>query len=326
MQTIRFLSAEDVKQALSMQDAIGLMKEAFVQLSSGEAAVPLRTSLDLPESQGGALFMPVHLPGTGQFGLKVVAVCPDNPAHNLPLIHALVMVFDAETGVPKAVLDGEYLTALRTGAASGLATDLLARKQAEVVAIFGAGKQSRSQLEAVCTVRAIKHAYIFDLNEQEENKFIDDMAWNLGISIEPGKASKLTEADVICTATTSASPVFSHANLNPGVHINAIGSYQPHVQEIPPETVVAAKLVVDQREACLSEAGDLLQPIKEGLIGEDHVWAEIGEIAAGDYSGRESDSDITLFKSVGNAVQDLAAANQVIRNAEKMQLGQDFQL
>jgi len=324
-QTLRILSGDDVKRSLSMKQTIELMKDAFVRLSRKQANVPLRTPIEIPENNGGALFMPVYLPNTKQFGLKVASIFKKNPEHGLPLIHAMVLVMDATNGRPLALMDGEYLTALRTGAATGLATDLLARKDAEVVAIFGAGAQGRTQLEAVCAVRAIKQAFIFNPTSQKAGEFAHEMGDQLSIQVLVAKSiDVLSQADIVCTATTSSSPVFSNNDLKPGVHINAIGSDKPNMREIPAETVLSAKVVVDQREACLSEAGDLIMSMQEGLINKDHIYAEIGEIAAGNKNGRESAKEITLFKSVGNAVQDLAAASQVLVNARKLNLGTEI--
>ena len=322
MPPIRFLSQDDVRHALDMKQAIGLMRGAFIALSEGRATVPIRPTLPVPEHNGRALFMPVYLPDTGQIGLKIVAVHEDNPARGLPAIHALVMVIDATTGRPLAVMDGEYLTALRTGAGAGLATDLLARRDAEVAAIFGAGVQARTQLEAVCAVRPIRRAYVFNRTRQNAQVFAREMSAQLDLNVQVAdEPETLRRADVVCTATTSLTPVFAHAHLKPGVHINGVGSYRPDMAEIPPETVRAAKVVVDHRPACLAEAGDLIQPIHQGLITENHVHAELGEIAAGHKAGRTSDDDVTFFKSVGNAVQDLAAASHIVAEAEARGFG-----
>jgi ornithine cyclodeaminase/alanine dehydrogenase-like protein (mu-crystallin family) len=225
-------------------------------------------------------------------------------------------------------MDGASLTAIRTGAASGAATDLLARPDAAVVAIFGAGPQARAQLEAVCTVRPIRRARVFDVNTGRAQALATDLADRLGILVEPARspAEALAGADVICTATTSSVPVFDDRDLALGVHINAVGSYKPSVHEIPPETVRRARVVVDQLAAALAEAGDLLIPMQQGVIGRDHIYAELGEIASGRKKGRESPSQITLFKSVGVAVQDLAAADRVLANAERLNLGTELVL
>jgi ornithine cyclodeaminase/alanine dehydrogenase-like protein (mu-crystallin family) len=219
-------------------------------------------------------------------------------------------------------MDGSYLTALRTGAGSGAATDLLARKDSQIAAIFGAGVQGRTQLEAVCAIRPIKEAYVFDVIPENAKKFADEMSEKLSITVHIAQSNEdLQHVDVICTATTALEPVFSDNNLKEGVHINAIGSYKPHVREIPEETVLKAKIVVDHKDSSLSEAGDLIIPLEKGLITEDHIYAEIGEIIANKKLGRTSESEITIFKSVGNAVQDLATASQVLIAAEEQKLG-----
>ena len=326
-QTIRFLSGEDVRTSLTMNQAIEAMKEAFMELSAGKATVPPRVPIDIAQHNATALFMPVYLPSAQKIGLKVVSVFGNNPAQGLPLIHALVMVFDGNTGCPLAVMDGEYLTALRTGAASGLATDLLARRQADTVAIFGAGRQGRTQLEGVAAVRAIKQAYIFDPDEARAAAFAAELSGRLGLKIDVAESTDvLSEADIICTATTSADPVFLDGKLKAGVHINGVGSFKPSLCEIPPETVVRAKVVVDSIASCMAEAGDLIMPIKRGMVTENHIYAEIGEIAAGKKAGRSSEEEITIFKSVGNAVQDLAAAARALEIAEKLNLGIELKL
>lgn len=324
--SLLFLSAEDVTRALTMEAAIPAVREAYVELSRGTADVPLRTPLPLP-NDGAALFMPVHLSAQSQIGLKVVTVVPDNPARGLPTIQALVAVFDADTGSAVAVMDGEVLTAIRTGAGSGVATDALARPDAAVVAIIGAGAQARRQLEAVCCVRPIREALIFDANGEAALEFAADMGESLGIPVRVlHRVSGIREADIVCTATSSNVPVLADGDLAPGVHINAIGAYRPATREIPGETVARARFVVDSRDACLAEAGELVMAVKEGLVAEDFVPAEIGEVVAGTAAGRADDTELTLFKSVGNAVQDLAVAGVVLAEARKLGLGVEVAL
>ena len=310
-----------------MKQAIALMRPAFIALSEGRAVVPVRLRVPMPEHEAAALFMPAYLPDLTQIGLKVVTVNPHNTERGLPFIHALVMVTDAATGRPLAVMDGEYLTALRTGAGAGLATDLLARPDADVAALFGAGVQARTQLEAVCAVRPIRRAYVFNRSRENAEAFAEAMSTSLNLDVQvTDDPAALRKADIICTATTSLAPVFAHAHLKPGVHINGIGSYRPDMAEIPPQTVAAAKVVVDHRPACLAEAGDLLQPLAQGLITETHIHAELGEVAGGHQTGRTSDDEITFFKSVGNAVQDLATASHVVAVAEANNLGVEVEL
>ncbi len=328
---IRVLSRADLKRALPMSEAIEAVKEAYLQLSTGQATVPLRTPLDIPRHGGLALFMPGYLIRSDQLGLKVVSVFPDNRSRGLPIIHALVALFDAATGRPQAVMDGTYLTALRTGAASGAATDLLARQDAQVAAIFGAGVQGRTQLEAICHVRDIIKVKVYDLVPQRAEEYVAEMRARRhpipeDITLARSPREAVDGADIICTATTSTSPVFANGDLKVGVHINGIGSYTPEMQEIDEETVRRAKVVVDSREACWTEAGDLIIPLQKGLIDREDIHAELGEIIAGAKPGRTTPQEITFFKSVGIAVQDVATASRALQAAERMGLGVEVEL
>jgi ornithine cyclodeaminase len=344
---LRVLSKQDVQQAVPMREAIEIVKGAFAQLSAGKAAVPLRTQLPVERHEGVTLFMPAYLSESDDLGVKIVSVFPRNLQMGWPTIFALVVVVEAATGRPLAVMDGTYLTALRTGAASGAATDLLARKDAEVAAIFGAGAQGRTQLLAVCQVRDIEKAWVYDINPQAAERYVQEMRGKGGIpadlKVASSPAEAVREADVLCTATTSKTPVFADGDpsgrasepalsgakrrsLKPGVHINAVGSFTPEMQEIPEQIVGRARIVVDSREACLAEAGDLIIPIRKGLITEGDIYAELGEIAVGIKPGRESAEEITLFKSVGNAVQDVSVARAVLTQAEKLGLGIEVEL
>lgn len=325
---LRILSADDVRRALPMAEAVAAMKSAFAQLSAGRANVPLRTPIEVPAHHGVTLFMPGYLADDDQMAIKIVSVFDENPAQGLPLIHALVVVVDATTGIPRAAMDGTYLTALRTGAVSGAAADLLSRPDARTVAIFGAGAQGRTQLEAVCAVRPIEKAWVFDTNTNGAAIYADEMTARMSLPVEAAASSKdaLCQADIVCTATTSETPVFDDADLAPGVHINAVGAYTPEMQEIPAATVIRAKVVIDHTESSMAEAGDLLIPISQGLIAKDHIYAELGEIASGRKPGRQPEDDVTLFKSVGVAVQDVAAAARVLAAAERLDLGTEVTL
>ncbi|TKJ28958.1 MAG: hypothetical protein CEE40_10170 [Chloroflexi bacterium B3_Chlor] len=328
---IRVLSRADLQKALPMSEAIEAVKEAYLQLSTGQATVPLRTPLDIAPYEGLALFMPAYLTSSDELGLKVVSVFPRNPSRGLPIIHALVALFDAATGQPQAVVDGTYLTALRTGAASGAATDLLAHQDAQLVAIFGAGVQGRTQLEAVCHVRDIVKVKVYDLVPQKAEEYVSEMRGRghpipKDITVARSPREAVEGSDIICTATTSTSPVFADRDLQQGVHINGIGSYTPEMQEIAGETVQRAKVVVDSREACWAEAGDLIIPLEKGLIDREHIYAELGEIIAGSKPGRITPDEMTFFKSVGIAVQDVATASRALKAAERMELGVEVEL
>jgi ornithine cyclodeaminase len=328
---LQVISREGVRKAVTMAQAIETVKAAFAQLSRGHARVPIRTQLGVPLHDGVTLFMPAYLEESDELGMKMVSVFSGNIESGLPTINAMVTLVDAETGLPTAIIDGTYLTALRTGAASGAATDLLARRDARRAAVLGTGVQGRTQLEAVCTVRPIERVFVFDTRVSAAERFRDEMARagppvpaRIEVSQTAGQA--VSEADVICTATTSTTPVFRDADVKPGAHINAIGSFTPQMQEIPAETVARALLVVDSREAVWAEAGDLIIAKKLGLITKDSVHAEIGELVAGTRPGRSKDDEVTLFKSVGNAVQDVSVAARVLREARRKRLGIEVEL
>lgn len=313
------LTREDVRLLMPMSDAIALMKTAFIELSAGRARSPLRTVLHESDHEIDALFMPASVPALDALGLKVVSVARQNPSRGLPLIHAVVFLLDSATGQPLALLDGTYLTALRTGAVSGAATDLLAREDSRTLVVFGAGAQGITQAAAVCTVRPIEHIIVIDVQEQNLDRYRDAVArdWpELSDRLETStQADFVSRADVVCTATTSPTPVFSDSDLPTGVHINGVGAYTPEMQEIPPETVQRAAVFVDEREAALAEGGDLIIPMNEGKIDRDHIRGELGELAEGKVPGRRSPEEVTLFKSVGNAIQDVSVAKQVVERA-----------
>ncbi|MFP4082823.1 MAG: ornithine cyclodeaminase family protein [Candidatus Aminicenantes bacterium] len=327
---IKIISQKEVAKAVSMAEAIRAVRNSYIQLSEGKAGVPLRSHLEVTKTKGTALFMPGYLSESDALGVKTVTVFPDNPKRKLPTIYATILVLDTETGQPLALIEGTYLTALRTGAASGVATDLLARREARVAAVFGAGVQARTQLEAVCTVRPIEKVWVYDIKRKKAEKFAQEMRNKESLPSDVSAASTpsqaVSEADIICTATTSFNPVFDDKDLKPGVHINGIGSYAPEMTEIPAPTVARARVVVDSIKAALSEAGDLIVPLRKGLISEDHIQAEIGEVAAGKKKVREGTQEITFFKSVGIAVQDVAVAELVLRRSMDLKLGVEVEI
>lgn len=326
--TFRIYTADDVQRALPMAEAIEGMKAGYAQLSAGRAQIPLRVPLNV-SSDDVTLIMPFLVPDDGgALGLKLVSVFNSNIAQGLPLIHSVVLAVDPATGKPQALIEGGAVTAIRTGAASGAATDVLARPDAAVAAIFGSGVQARRQLEAVCTVRRIERVWVYSLAGAEA--FVAEMAGygpiptDVRIAKTPREA--VAEADVICTATTSRTPVFDGHDLKPGAHVNGIGSYTPLMQENDLTTVRRARVIVDSFEAVLAEAGDLIIPLNAGDITRDHIAAELGEVIAGIKPGRTSPEQITFFKSVGVAVQDAMAAKIILRNGSIMGLGTSIEL
>jgi ornithine cyclodeaminase len=312
------LTRSDLRDLVSMEDAIGLMKTAFRELSEGRAQAPLRTVIPMADGQSSMLVMPAYVPAAHALGFKVVSIFPGNPAHGMPTLNALVTVVDHETGVPQAILNGAYLTALRTGAVSGAATDLLAREDARVLVVFGAGKQAVTQIAAVCAVRPIERVLVVGRSDAGFARFREDIAtdWpELAERVSFGTdGSVVREADVVCLATTSRTPVYDHADLKPGTHINGVGSFTHDMQEAPAETIAAATIVVDQFEAALAEAGDLIKPI------------ELGMLATRERSIRSSSEEITYFKSVGNAVQDMVVAALAVSRAGDRGVGQQIDL
>jgi ornithine cyclodeaminase/alanine dehydrogenase-like protein (mu-crystallin family) len=316
------LSAEDIRRALPMAEAVAAMKDAFVALSAGKAGFPGRTNLPL-EGDALALVMPCVGTELGAASLKWLGFCPSNSRRGLPVIHALVILADATSGAPLGILEGSALTALRTGAASGAATHILARSEASTAAIFGAGTQARAQLEAVGTVRRLVRARIFDVDSAAASAFAAEMTARLGIEVSASSSPSeaLAGADIVCTATTAVEPVFDDRDIRPGTHINAVGVFDPRYAEIPPETVVRARVIVDQVAASLEEAGDLLRPLAAGRIVRGHFETELGAVLSGRAEGRRSPDEITLFKSVGLAVQDLYAAARAVSNARRLGLG-----
>ena len=324
------LNAEEVRRSLPMKEAIEAMKNAYASLSSGKAVVPLRMGLPIPESEALSLFMPAYVHSTdGQaLAIKVVSLFPDNPARGLAYIQAAVLVFDPQTGRAIALLEGSSLTAIRTGAASGAAIDLLARQDSKVAAVFGAGAQGRTQLEAACTARRIETAFVYDANVDKARAFVEEMNGKdpipQDIRVAGSAKEAIEDADVICTATTSLRPVFQDRDIKAGTHISAVGSYRPDMQEVPAETLRRARIFVDSRSAALEEAGDLIQPMQARLFDESHIYGELGEVVLGIKSGRESQEEITYFKSVGIAVQDAMAAQVALNNARKMKLGKEI--
>ncbi len=321
----------DLLSALPISQGIPAMKSAYAAFSRGAAVVPLGTRLSIPESEALSLFMPAYVRSdmSAALAVKVVSLFPTNPGRGLAYIQAVVIVLDAETGRSLAVLEGSSLTAIRTGAAGGAAIDLLARPESRIVAVFGAGVQGRSQLEAACAARRIETAYIFDANPQKAADFAEEMQGKAGVTRDVRVAGSAREAieqaDIICTATSSLKPVFEDRYVRPGTHISAVGSYTPAMQEVPAETVQRARVFVDSRAAALQEAGDLIQPMRLGVFDESHIHGELGEVVLGRLPGRESDEEITYFKSVGIAVQDAIAAQVALENARKLNIGQEVE-
>ncbi len=323
---LTLLSARDLRAALPMPAAVAAMKAAFAALSTGQAEVPLRVALRVPPAEGTALFMPAYLPGSG-LGAKIVSVFPHNPERGQPTIAGLVVVLDALSGEPVALCDGTFLTAWRTGAASGAATDLLARPEARVGALLGCGAQARTQALAMAAVRPLDVIHVYAPRAERVQAFMADLQPELAprLVAAPSAEAAVAEADVICAATTASTPVFDGRRLRPGAHVNGVGSFTPAMQEIDAATVTRAQVFVDARAAALAEAGDLIIPLRAGLTSAE-AWTELGEVVAGLKPGRQTPAAITFFKSVGVAAQDIAAASRALSEARRLGLGTEVEL
>lgn len=321
------LSRADVQRCLSMAEAIAAMRVAFAALYTGQAEVQQRLAVDLPE-QGVVLLMPALLQTTGRhaFGLKVITVAPQNPLRGMPRSYASVLLLDAMTGRTQAILEGGWLTAMRTGAVSGLATDLLARRDADVLALFGAGAQAPMQVLAIASVRPLREVRVVNRNDEHYQGLVASVQQLLGSACPPihrarSAGDALAGASLIACATAASDPLFSWNDLSAGVHINAIGAFTPAMCEVDAETVAHARIVVDQREAALVEAGDLLQPLAAGRIAGPETWIELGALVTGAQAGRRTEDEVTFFKSVGIAVQDVAVASLVYAKALELGIG-----
>lgn len=314
-----------------MTDAIELMKVAFAELSAGRAVAPVRAVVHVNDDPSSMLMMPGYVPASDALGFKVVTFFAGNPDQGLPTIHALVCLIDNRTGVPLGVMEGGYITALRTGAVSGAATDLLARPDAKVLVVIGAGVQGVTQAAAVCAIRPIERIIAVDVSEDAINRFKEaiaadwpDLAPMIETTIDASEA--VPQADVICTATTARSPVFRDGDVKPGTHINAVGAFTLDMQELHPATVARSTVIIDNFQAIMEEAGDLVQPLRQGLFDESHISRELGQLVAGEVTGRTRDDDITIFKSVGNAVQDVVVARRAVDRARELGIGAQVDL
>lgn len=310
--TIRYVNDSEIRSLVSMTEAIKLMEQAFADYDSGKAVVPPRLVTHDPEDKVTLLVKPAFLKGSSSFGLKLLTQAVNNREHNLPDMMGMVFLFDSETGRIKSMMEAAALTAIRTGAAGGVAVKLLSNQGAETVAIYGCGVQGRTQLEAVCAVRKIKTVLVADTSSKNAEEFIADMSSICNARfVMLDKAEMLSDADIICTATNSGTPLFAPAYLKKGVHINAFGSYKPEMQEMDPVLMASSSLWVDDREMSLTESGDLIRPITLGLMKSEHIRGTLGELVNGKIGGRRAPGEITIFKSVGTGIQDLAMAHYI---------------
>lgn len=309
MTDLPFIDAARLSELVSMAEAVGALEEVFG--SAGPPPTPLRAHVDT--AWGTLLSMPAA--GPQGAGVKLVTVTPENPRRDLPLIHGVYVLFGPQTQQPLAAFDGGAVTALRTGAVSALATRYLARDDASRLVVFGAGVQARAHVEAMRAVRPVERLTVVSRTSARAEA-LADLARAMGLEAHPGTLDAVVEADLVCTCTTSASPVFDGDRLAAGAHVNAVGAYTPETRELDDETIRRSRVVVETREAALTEAGDVLIPIAAGTVDPSHVVADLFEVVAG-ATVRRSPEDVTVFKSVGVAFEDLviarAAADRVAK-------------
>ncbi len=325
---VHLINQAEVLQLLPMSECIEVMAEALRTLARGNAILPLRPVLWLPEKVGALGMMPSYLGDFKAMGLKVVSVFPGNQGTEYDSHQGAVMLFETEHGRLLAIIDASEITAIRTAATTAVATQLLARADAGDLAILGSGVQARTHLEAMRLARTIRRARVWSRDPEHARRFAERESKRHGIHVEPMPSAQaaVTGADIICTTTAAPEPVLRGEWIAPGVHVNAVGSSVAFTRELDTAAVVKSRLFVDRRESTINEAGDFLFPKKEGAIGDDHIQGEIGALLLGQIEGRGSADEITLFKSLGLAVEDLAAAHHIYRKALEKNMGTAIEL
>jgi alanine dehydrogenase len=322
------LSRRELRQVLVMSEVIKAVETGFREYKGGHCLVPVRMPVRIEKGEGLFLFMPAYIDAGDSFGTKMISIFPKNPARGLSTLQSAYLLNDPRTGEFLALMDGILLTAMRTGATSAVATKYLARGDAQVLGIIGTGAQAPFQAEAICAIRPIRRILAHDKAKENADRFLRAASQRLKVPVEIMKSPRevVAESDILVTATTSAQPVLDGHDLRPGTHINAIGAYAPDMRETDDVTVEKALIVVDTYEGCMAEAGDLLIPIKSGKLAQRDIHADLGEIVLGEKPGRADNDQITLFKSVGFALEDLVTARLAYDRAKEKAMGLTFTL
>ena len=321
------LSRNDIQKVFTMKDAIEADKLAFQLVVEGKCDAPLRTNIQAPKYDGCLLFMPAYAESMDAASLKIINIFPHNIDHGLPSSPAQVLLIDGKTGLVSSVMDGTYVTQLRTGAASGAAFDILAKKDCHIGALIGTGGQAATQLEAMLVARDLKEVRVFDLNYERTSAFAEEMQQRLssyGTSIIAVKTSDeaIDNADLIITVTPSSTPVFDGTKVKNGATISCVGAYQHHMQELDPRALIrASKIYFDSEDAVLSESGDILLPLEQGIISKEDFTGDLGDVILGKLTGRENDDEIIIFETVGVATQDLVTAKWIYDRAKAAGVG-----
>ena len=323
MERVLIANQPEVTQLLPMAECIDVMVDTLKALAAGQALLPLRTMMVLPGGDNLMGLMPSYLANIQSLGVKVIAAFPSNFGSEYDTHQGVVILFDAKYGLLRAILDGTSITAIRTAAVSGVATRLLAREDAGDLALIGAGTQAHTHLEAMKCVRKLRRVRVYSLPLDGAHAFAERESKRHAILVEVKETARqaVEGADIICTTSTAREPVLNGEWVAPGTHINAVGAFTPTTRELDSQTVAQARLYVDRRESTLHEAGEFLIPKAEGLFGDEHIVGELGEVLVGNVTGRRSPTEITLFKSLGIAIEDLAAAHHVLLKARQSGLG-----
>jgi alanine dehydrogenase len=323
-----FLSEKEVQSLADVEELISVLERAHIQYSTGNAVMPVRLVVPLPQIDGRITSMPAYLDADKALGMKVVTYFPNNPKQKLPAIFGTVMLFSTETGRMIAAMDGNYITAIRTACASAMATKALANPDTPLLGVLGAGVQARSHIRALTRIRPISRVKVYDISEASARELQATLAKEIAAPIEVVASAReaVAGADLLVTVTTAKEPIVQADWLKPGIHINAVGSHRPDLREIDGATLAGAKIVVDSREAIMAECGDILLAIKERAISADSVHAEIGEVLAGRKPGRSRPDENTIYKAVGIAIQDVATAHLVYRKALEGKVGTVIEL
>jgi alanine dehydrogenase len=322
------LTEKEVQSLAEVRELIPVLERAHIQYSTGEAVMPVRLVVPLPQIQGRITSMPGYLNEDKALGMKVVTFFPNNLKQNLPQILATVMLFSADTGKMIAAMDGNYITAIRTACVSAMATKALANPESRVLGVLGAGVQARAHIRALTQIREISEIRVYDVFEASARRLQESLQNEIGVKIDVVQSAReaVQGADLLVTVTTAKEPIVNADWLKPGMHINAVGSHRPDLREIDGATLAAAKIVVDSREAIMAECGDILLAIQEKAITADGIHAEIGEVLAGKKAGRSGADEITLYKAVGIAIQDVATAHLVYRKALERNVGTSIEV
>ena len=317
------ITQEEVPRLLPMEECVEVMAQTLKTLAQGDAILPLRSLIRLPDQSGLLGVMPGYLGGPPVMGIKVVSVMPGNHGTEFDAHQGVVLIFETEHGRLLAIIDASSITAIRTAAVSGVSTRALARAEAGDLAILGSGVQAESHLDAMRAVRRLRRVRVWSRNHSSAERFAAQQSERLGFEIEPIRSTEraVEGADLICTTTASREPVLMGDWIAPGAHINAVGACFPAARELDTAAMRRARLYVDRRESALNEAGDFLIPKREGAFGDEHIVGEIGEVLLGKVAGRRAADEVTLFKSLGLAVEDLAAARHIYHQAEATSSG-----